>query len=69
MHRDENTCKEQLVLLFQGQSKTINDRAQDFKQLSNSIESFCFVNELEKDVIDGTPNERPKIEKFSIDTM
>ena len=69
MHRDENACEEQLVLLFQGQSKTINDWAQDFKQLSNSIESLCLVNKLEKHIVDWASNEWSQIEKFSIDTM
>ena len=39
------------MLLFQGQGKTIYDGAKDFEKLSNAIESFCFIDELKKDIV------------------
>lgn len=53
MERNQDSCQEELVLLLERQGETINDRAQNFQQLCNTIEAFGFIGELEKDVIDG----------------
>lgn len=53
---NENPCQEQLVFFFQRQGKAVDDTTQDFKQLSNTIETLCFINELEEDVVDRAAN-------------
>jgi hypothetical protein len=35
--------------------------AKDFEQLSDSIMSLCFIDELEEDVVDGSPNKSSQV--------
>jgi len=66
---DEDAGQEGFVLLLQGESKTVDDGAQNFKEFCDAIMAFCLVNELEENVIDGSANEGTKVEKFAVDTM
>ena len=56
VQRNEHPCQEKLVLFLQGQSKTVNDGAEDFEELGNSVKSFGLVDELEEDIVDGPTN-------------
>jgi hypothetical protein len=69
VQRDEHSCEEQLVLLLQRQRETIDDGAEDFKELGDAIESLSLVNELEEDVVDRTTNVRAEVEELSVDAM
>lgn len=44
------------MLLFQWQRKPIDNGAKDLQEFSNTIESFCFVDELEENIVDGPPD-------------
>lgn len=47
---NESASKKGLVFLFKRESETVDDRAEDFEQLGNTVMSFRFVNKLEKDM-------------------
>lgn len=57
------------MFLFEWQSETIDDGPKDLEQLSNAIESLSFVNELEKDVVDGTSNVRTQVQELAVNAM
>jgi len=52
VERNQHSCQEKLVLLLKRQGETVDDRAQDFQQLCNTIKPLGFVGELEEDVVD-----------------
>lgn len=56
VQRKQDTGQKQFVLLLQRKRKAIDDRAQNFQQLGNAIESLSFVAELEKHVVDRSTN-------------
>ena len=58
VQRDEHSCEEQLVLLFQGQREPVDDGTKNLKEFGNAVKSFGFVDELEEDVVDGATNVR-----------
>lgn len=43
--------------------------SEDLQQLRDSIVPFFFIDELEKDIVDRTTDERTQVEEFAIDTM
>lgn len=57
------------MLLFQRERKAVDDGAEYFEKFSNSIEPLRFVDELEKDVIDGPSDVRSEVEKLSVYSM
>jgi hypothetical protein len=57
------------VLLFEGKSKTVDDGTKNLEQLGNTVESLCFIGELEKDIVDGSSNKRSKVKEFSVDAV
>lgn len=63
---NEHSSEEELVLLLQWQSKTINDGSQNLEKFSNAIESLGFVDELEEDIVDGATNVGAEVQEFSI---
>lgn len=69
VHGKEYPGEEELVLLLQRQSETIDNRAQDFEQFSNSVVSFRLIHKLEENVVDRSANIRAQVQEFSIDTM
>lgn len=69
VHRNEDSSQEEFMFLLQRKSKAIDDWSQDFQKLSNAIESFCFVDELEEDIIDRTTNVGSQVQEFSVDSV
>lgn len=69
VQRNEHSCEEKLVFFLQGKSETIDDGAENFKELGNSVETLSLVDELEEDVVDRTTNVRAEVEEFTIYTM
>jgi hypothetical protein len=61
--------KEELVLFFEWQSEPVDDRSQYLKQFGNTIKTFCFVYELEENVVYRSTNIGAEVEKFAIDAM
>lgn len=57
------------MLFLQGKCEPIDDRSQDFKQLRNTVEPFRFIDELEKDIVDGSSNKRSQVQELAIDAM
>lgn len=53
MQRYQYPCEKQLVFLFQRKGKPVDDRPEDLQKFRNTVESFRFVNELKKYIIDG----------------
>jgi hypothetical protein len=66
---DKDPCEEELVLLFQRKRETIDDGAQNLEKFSNAVEPLSFVDELEKDVVDGATYVRAEVEELSVDSM
>jgi hypothetical protein len=54
------------VFFLQRQGKAIDDGSQNFEKLSNAIEPFRFIDELEEYIVDRTPNVRPQVEEFAV---
>ena len=69
MQGNKNTGQEDLVLLFQGNGKTVDDGSQYFQELCNAIMTFSLVDELEEYIIYRTANESPEVEEFAINAM
>lgn len=57
------------MLLLQRQSETVDNRAQNFQQLSNAVKPLRFVCELEEYVVDGATDERSQVQELAIDTV
>ena len=57
------------MLLLQRQRKAIYYRTKDFQKLCNAVEPFGLVGELEKDIVDRSPDVRAQIEKFAVYSM
>lgn len=51
MERHENPSQEQFMFFLQRQSETIDDRPKNFKQFSDPIKPFSFIDKLEEDVV------------------
>ena len=54
VQRQESALKENLMFLFQGECKTVNDTSKNLKQLRDTVVPLRLVNEL-KYVADGLP--------------
>lgn len=50
VERNQNAGEEQLVLLFQRQGKTVDDRSENFQEFRDTVESLRLVGELEEHV-------------------
>ena len=57
------------MLLLQGESKAIDDAAEDLQQLGNAIMVLSLEDEAVEDVVDGLPDERPMDHEFAVDAM
>jgi hypothetical protein len=51
MHRNQDSCEEQLMLFLERQRETVDDRSKNLEQLCDAIESFRLVNELEEHIV------------------
>lgn len=65
----QNPREEQFVLLFKRECKTVDDRAKNFQQLSDTVKSLCFVDKLKEYVIDRPTYIRTQIQEFPVDSM
>lgn len=54
VHGKENPSQKELVLLLQRKGKSVDDGAQNFQQLSDTVVPLCFIHELEEDIVDGS---------------
>lgn len=57
------------MLLFKRQSESVDDRPEDFQKLRDTVEPLGFVYKLEEDIVYGSSNVRPKVQKFTINPM
>ena len=57
------------MLLFQRKGKTVDNGAQNFEKLSDSIETLSLVCELEKDIVYGASDKRTEVKEFSVDAV
>ena len=69
MQRYEHSREEQLMFFFQRQRKSIDDRAKDLEEFSNTVEALGLVDELEEDIVDGAADVRAEVEELAIDTV
>ena len=61
VQRNEHTCQEQFVFVLERECETVDNRAKDLQQLGDSVMTFCLIDELIEDVVDGTSYESPEI--------
>ena len=66
---DKDSSQKSLVLLFERQRKTIDDRTEDLQQLCNSIVALRLIDEMVEDIAYRSANECAEIEEFAIYTM
>lgn len=57
------------MFFFQRQRKSIDDRAKDLEEFSNTVEALGLVYELEEDIVDGAADVRAEVEELAIDTV
>lgn len=69
MQRNQHSSEEEFMLFLERQCKTINDRSKNLEKFSDSIETLCFINELEEDVVYGAADVGTKVEEFAIDSV
>lgn len=69
VERYQDPREEEFVLLFERESKSIDDGAQNFQQLSDPIEPLGFIGKLEEDVVDGAADERSQVQELPVDTV
>ena len=69
VERNQDSCEEEFVLLFQRQGEAIDNGPKYLEQLSNSIEPLSFICELEEDIVDRSANEGPEVEELPIDAV
>ena len=69
VQRQESALKENLMFLFQGECKTVNDTSKNLKQLRDTVVPLRLVNEPVKYVVDGLPDEGSMCHEFSIDPV
>ena len=61
VQRDEHACQEQLVFVFERKCEAVDNRSKNLQQFGDSVMTFCLVDELIEDIIDGPPDEGSKI--------
>lgn len=66
VQRQQDTGEEELVFLFERESKSVDDRTEDFKELGNAVEPLRLVHKLKEDVVDRSSDERSQIEEFAV---
>mmetsp|Transcript_35887 Transcript_35887/g.61224 ORF Transcript_35887/g.61224 Transcript_35887/m.61224 type:complete len:261 (-) Transcript_35887:642-1424(-) len=66
---DQCTDQELQVLLLQRNGKSINDGAQNFKQFSDSIMTFCLIDKAVEHIGNGPADERPVRHELSINSV
>jgi len=54
VERYQDPREECLVLLFEREGETVNDRSEYLEQFGNTIVTLGLVDELEKDIVDGS---------------
>lgn len=69
MQRYQHSREEQLVFLFERQRETVDYRAEDFQQLSDTVEPFGLVDELKKYIIDRSPYIRSEVQELAVYPM
>lgn len=69
VERYQNPNEEHFVLVFQGESKPIDDASQDFKKLSNPVVFLRLENKPVEDIVYGLPDERAVNHKLTVDPM
>uniref|UniRef100_A0A1I8IGB6 DH domain-containing protein n=1 Tax=Macrostomum lignano TaxID=282301 RepID=A0A1I8IGB6_9PLAT len=69
VQRQQHLHEELLVLSLQRQRKSIDDAAQNLKQLANTIELLSLIDEPQENIINLLPNESSQAEKFAIDSV
>lgn len=57
------------MFLLERQCETVDNGAQNFQQLSDSIVSFGLIHELEENVVDRTSDVGPQVQEFSVNTV
>lgn len=65
----QDPCQEELMFFFQWQGEAVDNGTQNLEQLSNTIEAFGLINELEEDIVDWTTDVWPQVEEFAVDSM
>mmetsp|Transcript_51294 Transcript_51294/g.120285 ORF Transcript_51294/g.120285 Transcript_51294/m.120285 type:complete len:461 (+) Transcript_51294:85-1467(+) len=66
---DESFDQEVFVLFLQRQCEAVDNAAQDFKQLTDSVVSLRFVDDLEEDVLNSTSDEGSQGHEFAVDAV
>jgi hypothetical protein len=69
VERNENASEEDFVLFLQRQRKSVDNGPQNLKQLRYPVVAFRLIDELEKDVVDGSTDKGTEVEELSIDTV
>lgn len=66
---DEDPREESLVFLLEREGEPVDDGPEYLEELGDPVVSLGLVNELEKDVVDGSTNESSEVEEFSINPV
>jgi hypothetical protein len=69
VERNEHPGEEQLVLLLQWQSKTVDYRTENFEKLGDTVEALRLVDELKEDIVDRSADVGAEVEEFAVYAM
>ena len=64
--REEHPRQKELVLLFEGEGKAVDDGTQNLQQLGNAVETLSLVGELEEDIVDRAADEGSQVKEFAV---
>lgn len=69
VHGQQHSGEEELVLLLERQSETVDDGSKNFEELCYAVEALSLVAELEEDVVDGAANVGSEVQEFAVNPM
>jgi hypothetical protein len=67
--RQQDSGKEDLMLLFEGEGETVDDGSKNLEEFGNAVKTFGFIGELEEYVVDGSSNEGSEVQELAVDTV
>jgi hypothetical protein len=69
MQRKQHLEQKHFVLLFQRQSETVDDAAEDLEKFGNAVVVFRLIYELVENVVDLLANVGAETKKFAVDPV
>mmetsp|Transcript_30544 Transcript_30544/g.73209 ORF Transcript_30544/g.73209 Transcript_30544/m.73209 type:complete len:292 (-) Transcript_30544:350-1225(-) len=69
VQRNQGLFQHDLMLLLHREREPIDDTAQNFEQLGNSVVCVTLVNDLEEEILDGLADEGPQGHELAVNSV